>query len=270
MDGTRLVSTSNGSIQVKHGMYSVHPTYIVNQDVDYSTGNVKYAGDVVVRGTIRQGFEVFSDSDVRVGRMIESGFCCSLAGSITVSDGANGAYVMAGGSVSIGYAEYSSLTAGKNVTIGRYTLDCNIFAEGQITVTSTRGVLKGGVIRAGTSIVTPEAGSPGMFTRLILKDNTIQNKLSEVERLLLRYRQQYEQKQIDYGQYQRKRRSVTPMLDEVYGLYSGSFIEVKKTIHPGTTFSFADREVTFHKPHSGGRFTFGAGKILLDGEEIVL
>ena len=71
-DGTKLVATTEGFLHVgTRGEISVRPVYTVNGDVDYSTGNVKYKADVLVRGDVRAGFSIKAGGDVRIYGAVE-------------------------------------------------------------------------------------------------------------------------------------------------------------------------------------------------------
>ena len=47
-------------------------TYVVNGDVDYSTGNIQFNGNVVINGTVPDGFEVKAEGDIVVMKIAES------------------------------------------------------------------------------------------------------------------------------------------------------------------------------------------------------
>lgn len=67
-----IVATQDGRPEVKNGTFSVRPIYEIISDVDLSTGNVKFLGDIVVYGNVKEGMKVEGDSAVTIGGSVES------------------------------------------------------------------------------------------------------------------------------------------------------------------------------------------------------
>lgn len=50
---TKVVAVSSGRPEYKKGVISVIPTLVISHDVDVSTGNIHFDGDIVIKGNIR-------------------------------------------------------------------------------------------------------------------------------------------------------------------------------------------------------------------------
>lgn len=57
-DKTEIVSDVDGDVVLTDDTVFVEDTYTVAADVDVSTGNIEYDGNVLVNGTVKSGFSV--------------------------------------------------------------------------------------------------------------------------------------------------------------------------------------------------------------------
>lgn len=65
-NGTKVVAISDGRPMYKKGVISVVPTLVVSHDVDISTGNLYFDGDIVIRGNIAENLKVYAGGDITV------------------------------------------------------------------------------------------------------------------------------------------------------------------------------------------------------------
>jgi len=63
---TKVVAISNGRPMYKKGVISVVPTIVIPHDVDISTGNLYFDGDIVIRGNIAENLKVSAGGDITV------------------------------------------------------------------------------------------------------------------------------------------------------------------------------------------------------------
>ncbi len=66
------------------GRLTVNEEMVINGDVDFKTGNVDFAGNIVVRGTVKQGFTI---KGVSLTAQAVEGATIELTGDLSVSDG---------------------------------------------------------------------------------------------------------------------------------------------------------------------------------------
>ena len=75
-------------IVIKGGKFNIVDEYMVPEDVDFSTGNIRASGTVRIRGQIQSGFLVQAGKDVEVGgdvweAVVESKGDVRVRGAIT-------------------------------------------------------------------------------------------------------------------------------------------------------------------------------------------
>jgi len=137
----KVVVTAPGTPSIQENVLVVRRTYILQGDVDLSTGNINFPGTVVVQGNLTEGFEIISEENVVINGLIN-------AAKIK----AKGYVKCAGGIQGKGKAE---ITAGSFVA-ATFISAANIIAEGDIVVTkdvlhSTLNCL--GELRLGGSLI---------------------------------------------------------------------------------------------------------------------
>ena len=62
----------------------------VNKDVDFSVGNIKYTGDVLIGGSVRPGFSIEAEGSIHIKGEVESATVTSRAGQVTIDKGVVG------------------------------------------------------------------------------------------------------------------------------------------------------------------------------------
>jgi uncharacterized protein (DUF342 family) len=161
-DHLRLYAEYDGNVLIKGGSLSVNPVFDVKGDVDYSVGNIDFIGPVFVRGSVREGFEVDSGSDMVIDGVVE-GAVLKSEGNITVKVGIRGvgkAKLLARGNVNAGYIDQALVRSDGNVTVAEAILHSDVGARGEIVAMgSKKGQIVGGTIQAGSEIVCEVLGS---------------------------------------------------------------------------------------------------------------
>lgn len=89
--GNHVVAIISGKPCLKGSVFYVFEVHEVNKDIDISTGNIKFVGDVVVYGSIKEGMELDSGNSVVVYKDVErakiiSGGNISIHGNIIASN----------------------------------------------------------------------------------------------------------------------------------------------------------------------------------------
>lgn len=94
-DGLRAYSNILGRPEIINNTVSVHEVYIVPYDVDISTGNIEFAGDVTVRGNVTDGMKVNAGGNVVVSGGITNGKIIA-GGDVIVNKNIIGSEIKAG------------------------------------------------------------------------------------------------------------------------------------------------------------------------------
>ncbi|NLD93427.1 MAG: DUF342 domain-containing protein [Fibrobacter sp.] len=160
-NGTDYFAAISGSIILNGAILDVVNMYVVEGDVDYTTGNISFNGNVLITGTVIDGFEVTAEGDIFVSKIVESAKL--VAGrDIIVKGGVLGrskGILSAGRDIRIGYAQNARLEAQGNIYIGNYAVNSYIATSKQLIMLEKRGSVIGGEVYALRGIDVRSLGS---------------------------------------------------------------------------------------------------------------
>lgn len=159
-DGMSLISKVSGQVTLEGEKVFVSDTYEVPVDVDLSTGNINFDGNVIVRGTVRSGFIVKATKDVTIYGVVE-GAEVYAGGNIMINRGVQGmnkAIIQAGGDIISKFIESATATAGQDVESDSL-LHSNVSAGRDIKVSGRNGLIVGGSVKATSSIEAKQVGN---------------------------------------------------------------------------------------------------------------
>ena len=88
-DRTELYSEVQGHVRLANGQVYVSDVYTVPKDVDNSTGNIEFAGNVHIKGNVKGGFSVIARGDVVVEGVVEDALI-QAGGQVIVRRGCRG------------------------------------------------------------------------------------------------------------------------------------------------------------------------------------
>lgn len=160
-NNTTLIATINGHVVDQNGKISVLPIYEVPGDVNLSTGNVDFVGNVVVNGNITEGFIVKSQGDVEVRGSISGGSVLAQ-GHLQVKNGIQGmgkGIINVEGNIFTKFIENGTVVAKGDVIVGEAIMHSKVSAGGNVMVGGRKGVIVGGLVRAGQEITAKIIGS---------------------------------------------------------------------------------------------------------------
>jgi len=156
-----------GAVRFDGKALSVVNIYSLNNGVNYETGNIDFAGEVFVQGSIAEGFSVRAGGDVTVTETVADGAeIVSESGSVTVGRGVVGrrSKITAGKTVRVQFVHDAAIRAGGDIVIGNYLYNANIFAGGSVEIRKGEGVRGGSILGGKTvaigSMTLWSAGSP--------------------------------------------------------------------------------------------------------------
>ncbi|MBD3266905.1 DUF342 domain-containing protein [bacterium] len=195
-DGTELYSTTLGLVCKEGEKISVSPTYTVQGDISFSTGNVDFDESIVVSGEIKTGFKVRAGQDLHVNGLVE-GAKIAAGGSIYIDGGIQGdekADIKAGGDITVKFVNSAKLEANGNIYVNGPITQSNLIAKGKIVLDEKKGVIHGGYTAAEKEIIATVLGSElGVKTQVELgreiakMKNQIKDNQTKLESLLENY-----------------------------------------------------------------------------------
>ncbi len=161
-DGLSLVASIAGHVEFSGKAFQVKPVLDIPGDVDFSTGDIKFLGDVNIEGDVLSGFSVRAMGNVSVKGALEAGCSVEAGGDLTVVKGILGdgeTVVRCQRSLFSKYIENATIQVRENLQT-----DCiingNIYCGGEVLVKSGRGTVMGGTIRGAKRVAANIIGSP--------------------------------------------------------------------------------------------------------------
>lgn len=159
-DGTEIFSDVTGHVSLVQGKVFVSDVYDVPADVDNSTGNIEYEGNVHVKGNVKGGFSVTAKGDIIVEGVVEDA-TLNAGGQIIVMRGIHGmakGVLVAKGNIITKFIENATVKAGGYVET-ELIMHSNVSAATNVVVNGKKGFVTGGVIRAGNLVEAQTIGS---------------------------------------------------------------------------------------------------------------
>ncbi len=187
-DGREFWATKEGQITLGSDVLSVLPTYQVNGDVDYHSGNIEFDGNIIVTGSILTGFVVKAKGDLIVqgnieAANVETGRDLLIQGGII---GNTSNPIKVGRNLIVHHMQNASVEVEGNVQVLHSSLHSSIETSGEFQCTLQKGALIGGSLvalkNAEVRILGSEAGT---ITKVILgQDFLVRKKIMETKQAL--------------------------------------------------------------------------------------
>lgn len=211
-DRTKIFSEVDGDVKLEGDTVFVSNTYNVPADVDPSTGDIHYNGNVYVTGNVRAGFVIEASGDIEVNGVVE-GATLRAGGSIVLKRGVQGmgkGYLQAGHDIVTKFLESCTVKAGHVINTGS-SLHSDLIAGEKIIVSGRKGFLIGGTISAGKRIEasvfgnkmsTPTTLKVGVEPEVMEHFKELSAAIKEKQEEMLKYRQILEmfKKKMEEGQ----------------------------------------------------------------------
>jgi uncharacterized protein len=172
---------------------SIQAVSKIEGDVDYATGNVDFAGDVIIEGSVKALFEVKATGHISIEGNVEAGARIDAGGDLTVGGGVVGGdtRLRTGGKLMAKFVQGAQVYAAGDIEIGAYLFEASVKCRGSVTVAGmgegSGRALVGGLIWSCTGIQAPSLGSPSNpKIRLIMGIDPDQVQRAEAIRTRLR------------------------------------------------------------------------------------
>lgn len=182
-DGTKMYANVSGHVSLVEDKVFVSNTYEVPTDVGPATGDIKYDGNVTVKGNVIAGYKIETSGDIVVYGVVE-GAVLNAGGNIVLKRGIQGmnrGVLNAEGDIVTKFVENSEVYAGGRINTDAI-MHSQVTSKGDIVVTGKRGLVAGGSVKSETMITLKTAGSTmGTKTNLMVG---IDPKLAEEFKIL--------------------------------------------------------------------------------------
>lgn len=169
-DGLSYYALFNGKIELSMGVLTISAQHVISGDVDLSTGNIDFKGDLEIMGSIKAGMTVKASGNITVNKLVEvanveAGKDVLVRGGIL---GGGKAVISAGQNVYALFIENATINA-NNAVQADAIVNCNVSAFSDINIFGKTSTIVGGRLKANRTIKTRKIGSEvGVTTELVV------------------------------------------------------------------------------------------------------
>lgn len=287
-DGLSLISDVNGHVSLIDGKVFVNDVYEV-VDVDTSTGNIEYTGDLLVKGNVKAGFKVNVQGNVEVKGVVE-GAEIKATGNVVMAKGCNGmgkGVIEATGNVIAKFIENATVVSGGYIH-AEAVMHSKLQATGDVEVTGKRGFIVGGSVKSLGNVSAKTIGSEmggdtiidvGVDPKLKLQSNalaeTIKKTKENIDKLVpvlatlttkmkqgqqltvdqMRYLKQLtEQYKIEKVTFDKANAEYDALQEEIDNMPTESYVAVSGNVFPGTMLTINEVSTTIKTTCTHSRF----------------
>ena len=158
--GYELITEVTGHVSLEGEKIFVSNEYEIGADVDNTTGDIDFDGNVHVKGNVIAGFKIKATGNVRVDGVVE-GAEITAGGDIILGKGIQGmnkGVLIADGNIAATFVENAVIKAGRDIDANAI-LHSKVSAGGVITIHGKKGFVVGGSIRSAGGIEAKVIGS---------------------------------------------------------------------------------------------------------------
>ena len=158
-DKLKLYAGVNGHVTFIGGKISVLDTFVVDGNVSVETGNIDFAGNVVVRGDVAQGYAVKATGDVTIEGTVEAASLI-VGGNLVIRGGFLGGdagTIQAAGNVTCRFIEGGRVILRGNLET-TYIMNAEVKCGGTVNL-SGKGLIRGGHVSSRSSVTASFLGS---------------------------------------------------------------------------------------------------------------
>jgi len=171
VDKDTLVASCDGAVKIEDdGTMSVATEWIIDGDVDIATGHVEFAGSsLTVKGSVCSGFSVEAANDLLIEGSVNDDTIVLAGGHIEVEGiiRSRNTILKAGRGLTCKAIEYAKVFSSGDVKVEDYILDANCQVEGSMEVITGKGLIAGGRIELGGSLIANIIGTAANVPTII-------------------------------------------------------------------------------------------------------
>ena len=296
-DGQDIFTEVTGHASLVQGQVFVSDVYEVPANVDNSTGNIHYDGNVHIKGDVQTGFTVEASGNIIVDGTVE-GANVHAGGQIIIRDGIHGmgrGIITAGASIICKFIENATVRSEGGSVSADIILHSKVDAVDTIQLKGKKGMVTGGALRAGKLIEADYIGSemgaqtelevgadPGKIQRhqeLQKQIKVMQDEIAKLKPVLATFTKKMAQgEELDA----RKRQYVQVIATQLKGLQgklltlndedekivayineSGSAkVVVNRTCYAGVTIKISSASVTLKSKRDYCQYVYDGGEVV--------
>ncbi|MBR5645589.1 MAG: FapA family protein [Treponema sp.] len=184
-DGVTIKAQIDGEVMLINGKICVEPVKYLDA-VNVKTGDIKFVGTVVIKGSVEDGYKVEA-TNIEVNGIVDKSRL-EATGNIYVRQGVFGkgeGYIKAGQSLWAKFINDATVEAEENVIVSDSIVNSNVTAMKNIVLRGRKAQIIGGHLLATEEICAKKVGSPGGGAETILEvgiDPRAKKRLLELQK----------------------------------------------------------------------------------------
>lgn len=179
--GDRLISEIHGRFKQEGDTVLVVDEYVVDGDVDFTVGNIRFNGFVEIHGDVHDGFQISASKGLKITGNVGS---CRLVSHGNIEfcgmDGQGGGSILCGGTLTAHFIHGSTVECWNNILIDIEIRACSVRCRGSVTT----GTLSGGSLIALGGLEAKKLGAPSAL-RTTIHCGVAYHDLDRMQELLL-------------------------------------------------------------------------------------
>jgi uncharacterized protein len=163
-----IVSKTEGYVHRKDKRLSIHEELIINQDVDYHTGNINFVGRVRILGDVMPGFLVKAGKGIHISGSVRGASLITSDGDIAIEDtifGERGSAIVSAGDLHLSMAQELTAEVKGSIFVKQELRDCTVKVLGTVRIPDGR--ILGGSIFSPCGVEAKEIGNETGVTTVI-------------------------------------------------------------------------------------------------------
>ncbi len=182
-DESKLLADCDGMVKFIN-LINIDEMMHIHKNIDFSTGNINFPGDVTIDGDVSSGFSVKAGGNLIIKGVVEDARI-EAAGDVVIAKGIYGGdtgHVIVGKDLRCNYIENASLQVAGDITVD-YIIDGKITCNGNIYLAGNKELIVGGEIQLKGELVARTIGNDREHPTIIriLGDKIIDQ--AEIDRL---------------------------------------------------------------------------------------
>ncbi len=226
-----IISDLEGIAKIESGKIHVNEGCIIKGNVDFHTGNIYYAKDIIVQGDVMPEFRIDCGGNLEIEGAVESAFI-KTAGKVSIKSGFIGhekSWIRAGDDVEIKYVRDQQIFTNGSIHISGEAIQARLFSGKAIHCYSKKNSFTGGGAAAYEFMEAQEIGNPseqktyivlGWHPKALIVSRHINAKLQKAGELK-------NQKRVDQLQ------NLLFKIEKKYPINKNAYLRVHQKIYPG-------------------------------------
>lgn len=293
-DGITYCASVGGKITELNNRVNIFPVHELFGDVDLSTGNIEFNGDVIVHGNVLEGMSIKASGTITIDRVVESAYIDGKKGVILRGGvlGKNGAKVRSKGNITAQFLEYADVKTDGDIEADSF-LDSHVYVGGMIKLSGKKGCIVGGSTHAVRGITAREIGNAAgantevsvgvhqkVYEQISLLDRETQDdekQLQRIEEGLVQFETIMRQKGLSFHNDPRRmalvkekvrlsaqiagRRAEMDGLQQIISASTDACVRIAKNVYPGVHVSVDGQSVQVQEPQKAVEFKMYMGRV---------